>query len=85
VQQTATTNRQPATRDDVKNILGELDETKMLQIVELRPTVAELEAASIWLGGDPDVFEPGEPLGGVASQIVTILTADEEQEPPRAG
>jgi hypothetical protein len=85
VPKSAISSRQPATRDDVKNILGELDETKMLQIVELQPTVAELEAASIWLGGDRDVFETGEPLKGVASQIVTILTADEEEEPPRAG
>jgi hypothetical protein len=74
-----------ATHDDVKSILGELDETKMIPILALRPTVADLEAVSVWLGGDPDVFEPTKPLKGVASQIVTILTADEEEEPPRVG
>lgn len=78
-------NRRLATHDDVMSILGDLDATKMLQILELRPTVADVEEASMWLGGDPDVFGAAEPLKGIASQIVTILTADEEEEPPRAG
>jgi hypothetical protein len=78
-------NCKPATHDDVKSILGDLDATKILLILALRPTVADVEEASMWLGGDPDVFEAGQPLKGIASQIVTILTADEEEEPPRAG
>jgi hypothetical protein len=75
----------PATTEDVARILGNLDTTVMLPIMGLRPTVADVEEASIWLGGDRDVFESGPPLKGVASQIVTILTAYEEEEPPRAG
>jgi hypothetical protein len=78
-------NRKPATHDDVKSVLGDLDATKILLILALRPTVADLEEASMWLGGDPDVFEADQPLKGIAGQIVTILTADEEEEPPRAG
>ena len=74
-----------ATSDDVARILGNLDETKMLPILALRPTIADVEEAAVWLGGDRDVFGPGEPLKGIASRIVTILTADEEEEPPRAG
>ena len=86
MQKTATaSNRQAATHDDVKSVLGDLDESKMLPILALRPTVADLEAASAWLGGDADVFGAAEPLKGIASQIVTILTADEEEEPPRVG
>jgi hypothetical protein len=68
----------------VKSILGDLDETKMLPILALRPTVEDVEAASVWLAGDADVFGAAEPLKGVASQIVTILTENEEEEPPRA-
>ena len=75
----------PATAEDVARILGHLDVTVMLPIMGLRPTIADVEEASMWLGGDRDVFEPAPPLKGVASRIVTILTADEEQEPPRAG
>ena len=77
--------REFATADDVARILGNLDPTKMLPIMALRPTVAGIEEASIWLGGDRDVFGAGLPLKGIASRIVTILTADEEEEPPRAG
>ncbi len=78
--------RKRATHDDVESILGDLDETKMLPIMALRPTIADLEEASLWLGGDVDVFGATPPLKGVASQIVTILTAGEEEgEAPRAG
>lgn len=80
-----TERRESATPEDVARILGDLDATKMLPIMALRPTIVDIEEASIWLGGDRDVFGPGEPLKGIASQIVTILTADEEEEPPRSG
>jgi hypothetical protein len=73
-----------ATSDDVARILGNLDPTKMLPIMELRPTILDIEEASMWLAGDRDVFGPGLPLQGTASQIVAILTADEEEEPPRS-
>jgi hypothetical protein len=79
------TKRELATTDDVARILGNLDPTKMLPIMALRPTIAEVEEASMWLGGDQDVFGSGTPVKGTVSQIVTILTADEEEEPPRAG
>jgi hypothetical protein len=75
-----------ATSDDVARILGNLDPIKMLPIMELRPTILDIEEASMWLAGDRDVFGPGMPLQGTASQIVAILTADEEEEePPRSG
>lgn len=73
-----------ATSEDVVRILGQLDTTEMLPIMALRPKIADIEQASMWLGGDRDVFEPGQPLKGIASQIVTILTADEEEQPPRS-
>jgi len=78
-------NRAIATRDDVKDILGELDAAKLLAIMSLRPTIADIEEASIWLSGDADVFSAGEPVKGVASEIVTILTENEDEEPVRAG
>jgi len=75
----------PATSEDVAKIFGNLDPAVMLSIMGLRPTIADLEEASMWLGGDRDVFEPAPPLKGVASKIVTILAADEEEEPPHSG
>jgi hypothetical protein len=74
-----------ATHDDVKGILGEIDPPQMLAIMALRPTIADLEQVSLWLGGDADIFEPGPTLKGVASDILTILNEAEEEEPPRAG
>jgi hypothetical protein len=70
--------------DDITRVLGELDEAKLLDILALRPTIRDLEEASLWLSGDPDVFGAEPPIRGVASKIVTILTADEEDEPARA-
>jgi hypothetical protein len=75
----------PATYDDVRSILGNLDETKLLPILALQPTVADVEEASIWLGGDADVSGASEQLSAAATQIVAILTADEDEEPMRTG
>jgi hypothetical protein len=76
-----------ASSDDVARILGDLDPTKMLPIIALRPTILDVEEASMWLAGDRDVFGPGLPLQEVPSRIVAILTADEEEDdeegPPR--
>ena len=73
-----------ATHDDIQGILGNLDPAQMLAIMSLRPTVADIEEASVWLEGDTDVFGAAEPIKGVASDIVTILTENEEEEPARA-
>jgi len=75
-----------ATHNDIKGVLGDIDPAQMLEILSLRPTIADIEQASVWLEGDPDVFGAGEPVKGVASDIVTILSEnEEEEEPPRAG
>ena len=70
-----------ATQDDIKGILGDIEPAEMLTIMSLRPTIADIEQASIWLEGDPDVFGAGEVVKGVASEIVAILTENEEEEP----
>jgi len=68
-----------AASDDVRRIFGALDEAKLLDILALRPTIFEVEEASVWLSGDADVFE-GRPLRPVAGEIVAIVTAGEEEE-----
>lgn len=70
-----------ATDADITSILGNLDAEKLLAILSLHPTVTEVEEASIWLSGDADVFDADEPVKGNASHIITILTAEEEEEP----
>ncbi len=69
-----------ASHDDIKAILGNIDADKMQAIIALRPTIAEVEASSLWLGGDADVYEPGEPLKGRAAAIVAIISEGEDEE-----
>ena len=51
-------------------MLGDIEPSDLLTIMSLRPTIADIEDASVWLEGDPDVFGAGKPIQGVASQIV---------------
>jgi len=68
-----------ATNADITGIMGRIDSDKLLQILSLHPTVAEVEEAAMWLSGDSDVFGANLPKGNV-SDIVTILTVEEEEE-----
>jgi hypothetical protein len=69
-----------ATDADITSILGNIDSEKLLAILTLRPTIAEVEEASTWLSGDADVSGANEPVKGNVSHIITILTAEEEEE-----
>ncbi len=74
-----------ATSSDIKRIFGALDDAKLLEILVLRPTVRDIEEASLWLAGDTDIFGAGQPLRTVPGEIVAILTVDEEEEPRATG
>ncbi len=74
-----------ATANDIKRMFGALDEAKLLDILTLRPTVIDIEEASLWLAADTDIFGAGRPLKALPGEIVAILTADEEEEPRAAG
>jgi len=69
-----------ASESDITSILGHLDPDKMSAILSLRPTIADVEEASMWLSGDADVFGANVPIKGNASHIVTIMTSEEEEE-----
>jgi hypothetical protein len=85
-QNPAETDKLPAlaTFDDVKGVLGDMEGAKMVAILALRPTIMDIEEASMWLAGDRDIFGPGEPLKDVPGQIVALLTADEEEDESRS-
>ncbi len=70
-----------ASADDIRRIIANLDNEKLLDITALQPTIGDVEEASLWLAGDSDVFGAGKPLSSIAGEIVAILTADEEEEP----
>ncbi len=73
-----------ATHDDVTSVLGNLDPEQLLAILSLHPTIADLEEASVWLAGDTDIYGAGKPIRGIASDIITILTANEDEEAAHA-
>jgi hypothetical protein len=69
--------------DQLRAIVGDIDDAKFIEILELRPTVAEVEQAAIWATGNGDILaKEGRPLSDKAAQIVEILTAEEEEPPP---
>ena len=69
--------------DRLKSILGEVDDAKLIEILKLQPTLAELEEAAIWATGNGDILaKGGRPMTGTVAAIVEILTADEEEPPP---
>lgn len=69
-----------ASTGDIRAILGALNENDLLEIVALRPSIRDVEEAAIWLSGDRDIFGKGEPLKGIAAEIVTVLAPDEDDE-----
>jgi hypothetical protein len=75
-----------ATAEDVRRILGELDDTTVVSILALQPSVGQIEAARLWLNGSGDVLaKEGRPLDGVVAAIFDMLDVDEEEipSPPR--
>ncbi|MBM3552003.1 MAG: hypothetical protein FJX45_09590 [Alphaproteobacteria bacterium] len=74
--------RQPATIKDVTDVLGEIDDATLSAIMDLRPTIADVEEASMWMSGDRDVFGAGAPLKDVAGEIVSLLGDDDEESLP---
>ena len=69
--------------DQLRAIVGDIDEVKFIEILELRPSLNEVEQAAVWAVGNGDVLaKEGRPLTGKVAEIVEILTADEEEPPP---
>lgn len=42
-----------ATPNDVRGVLGDLDQVQVLAIMSPRPPILDIEQASVWLDGDP--------------------------------
>jgi hypothetical protein len=83
-QAAATVHSGMASGDDLKRILGDIEDSKVIEILALKPTLAEVEEAAAWASGDGDILgKSGHPLTSVVAQIVEIVTADEEEPEPR--
>ena len=73
----------PASAEDIRAILGALNESDLLEIAALQPTIRDLEEAATWLSGDRDIFGAGASVSGVVAEIVDVLTSGEDDEAQR--
>ena len=61
---------EPATLGDAKRLLGDADESRVAEILAVKPTIWELEQAVIWHRGDGDVLgKAGGTLSGNAAHL----------------
>lgn len=70
----------PLTPDDVKDVVGDLDDVKVAEILATGATPEELEEAAAWASGESDLMggELERPLSGAVARVYEILVADEE-------
>jgi hypothetical protein len=73
-----------ATRADLQQMLGDMDDETAVTILALEPNVAQVEEAAVWLDGGDDVLgEERRPFDAVVAKIVDLV-AIEDEEPPAA-
>lgn len=70
-----------ATAEDVRRMVGEVDDTVVVEILSNRPTLRELTDAAIWARGDGDLLaRERKELSAAAVSVAEILTREEEEE-----
>jgi hypothetical protein len=63
---------------EIRHLFGHIDDHRILEIIGLDPTEAELEVAASYFAGMSDVLgEARQPLTGKAAEIYDIVTQDE--------
>ena len=69
-----------ATFDDVRHVLGEVEDTIIAEILSVRPTYRDLSEAAIWAHGDSDlaVRERGELTAGALAVAEILVRAEED-------
>jgi len=72
--ETSNPDRMAVTAQDIVRVCGRIDDTKLIAIMEVKPSLEELEEAAAWLAdeGDP-LREMKRPLSGKAAAIFEIL------------
>lgn len=67
--------------EELRHILGDIDDAKAAEILALQPTPEELDVAVMWAEGNEDIVATrGHTLSGKTARIFEILTADEDDE-----
>ncbi len=69
-----------ATRTDLQQILGDMDDETVVAILALDPNVEQIEEAGVWLSGDEDLLgKEGRPFDTVVAQILDLVEIEDEE------
>lgn len=75
-----------ATHEDVRHVLGEVEDTVIAEILAVRPTYRDLSEAAIWAHGDSDlVVRDRRELTAGALAIAEILVRHEDDVADETG
>ncbi len=70
---------QQITRDDIIHLFGEVNDHRVVEILETDANLEDLEEAATWLADESDVMgEARIPLTGRAGQVHEILARDKD-------
>ncbi len=70
--------KQSSIHSDILRLFGELDDHKVEEIIELNPSLDELEVTAAYVAGMNDVMgKEHHPLTGKAGQVYEVATRDE--------
>jgi hypothetical protein len=73
------------TRNEVINVLGEVDDIVVANIISMGATADELAEARAWMANNEALMNSGKPLPvGRVGQLVEILASIEEESDPLA-
>ncbi len=63
--------------DEIRSIVGDIDDARLARVEALAPTRAELEAAVAWIaGGDDEMHKERRALAGKTAEVFELLTTD---------
>ena len=74
---------QIAGSEDVRRLLGDIDDHSVTHILALKPTVAELEEVAARVAGAGEVFADVRPAEGVVAEIVELVGGESEEADER--
>ncbi len=72
-----------ANSEDIRHLLGDLDQHAILDILALRPTVTQIEEAALRIQGEDEVVARIRPASVTVAKIVELAGAVGLEEPYR--